>query len=165
MITEKDFDYFLKNGFIEGLDSKTPLNEIIDRFGSEYWTVKETESNGLTYGIIMVGMAELHIYDEKLNGISFKPYAFDPTEFNGMEQPWISEKVKLSEIITELENREIKFKKYIVKGPKTKFISAGAELLNLENGKHLFIDTEGGVTFLFDSETESYQICKYYNLK
>jgi hypothetical protein len=165
MINEKDFDYFLKNGFIEGLNSETSLNTIIDRFGNDYWTVKETENNGLTYGIIMVGMTELHIYNEKLNGISFKPYAFDKTEFNRIKEPWISEKTKLKEITTELNVRKVQFQKYSVIGPKTEFKTAGAELLSFENGKHTFIDTEGGVTFLFDSENETYQVCKYYSLK
>ncbi len=165
MITEKDFDYFLKTGFIEGLNSETSLNLIIERFGNDYWTVKETENNGLTYGVIMIGMTELHIYNEKLNGISFKPYAFDKTEFNGQKEPWISEKTKLEEITIELNKRKVQFQKYNVTGPKTEFKTAGVELHSLENGKHTFIDTEGGVTFLFDSENESYQVCKYYNKK
>jgi hypothetical protein len=165
MITEKDFDYFLINGFIEGLNSETSLNTIIDRFGNDSWTVKETENNGLIYGIIMVGMTEFHIYNEKLNGISFKPYAFDKTEFDGIKEPWISGKIKLKEITTELNIRKIQFQKYSVIGPKTEFKTAGVELHSLENGKHTFIDTEGGVTFLFDTENEAYQVCKYYNLK
>jgi len=113
----------------------------------------------------MVGMTEFHIYNEKLNGISFKPYAFDKTEFIGAKEPWISDKIKLKEITTELNIKKIKFKEYSVIGPKTEFKTAGAELRSLENGKHTFIDTEGGVTFLFDSENETYQVCKYYNLK
>lgn len=77
MITEKDFDYFLKTGFIEGLNSETSLDSIIKRFGNYSWVVKETENNGLLYGIIMVGMTELHIYNEKLTGINFKLYSFE----------------------------------------------------------------------------------------
>jgi len=94
MITEKDFDYFLINGFIEGLNSETSLNTIIERFGNDSWIVQETENNGLLYGVIMVGMTEFHIYNEKLNGISFKPYAFVKTEFIGAKEPWISDKIK-----------------------------------------------------------------------
>ena len=47
MITEKSFDFFLKNGFVEGLPPNTELTSIIERYGDSYWTVKEVENNGL----------------------------------------------------------------------------------------------------------------------
>ena len=53
-------------------------------------------------------------------------------------------------------------------GPIKRLKTAGTSLFFLEKAEHTYIDTEGGVTFLFDSIIESYkiktiQICKYYN--
>lgn len=66
--------------------------------------------------------------------------------------------------MTELNIRKIQFKKYNVIGRKTEFKTAGVKLHSLESGEHTFIDTEGGVTFFFNSQNESYQVCKYFNL-
>ena len=167
MIDEKGFDCFLKTGSLKGLEPQAPLNKLIALYGDDYWTVQEKESNGLIYGIIMVGMVEHHIYDEKLTGISIRPYAFDDNDYQTITPPWIATKLKLKDILTELTNRGIGYKKYNAIGPLPKFNTSGARSFDLSEGEHTFIDTEGGVTFLFDSNSESpeiemYQICKYY---
>ena len=76
----------------------------------------------------------------------------------------LPKKTKLNEVLSELTARHIPFKKYEVKGPMPKLKTAGAEIFSLREGKHTFIDTEGGVTFLFSLELETYQVCKYYNI-
>jgi hypothetical protein len=163
MVIDNEFDYFLRNGIIEGLKHTDSLESIINRYGDDNWIAKEIENNGLIYGVFMLDMVEVHIYNEKVSGISFRPYAFDKAYYGKSKYPWIAEKMEILEIISELKIRKIKFERYCihVDQPTKNFKTKGANL-KLEQGEHTFIDTEGGVTFLFDSDNDAYQICKYY---
>jgi len=170
MTTSNDFDHFLKHGYIENLLPGTSMNILLTKFGEENWYVKEKELNGLIYGIIKIGFIEFHIYNEKVNGISYRPYnSFSKDDFDGQEIPWIYKDKKISKVEEYLVAKKIRYKKYIVTGPLETFNTAGALLLGLEDCEHTFIDTEGGVTFLFEdnetrNEQDAYQICKYYNI-
>ena len=93
-MTEQDFNHFLKTGFLASFPPATPLETILTCYGNDNWLVKDQENNGLIYGIIMIGMTEFHIYNEKLNGISVKPYAFDQQNDRGKSYPWIAKKNK-----------------------------------------------------------------------
>jgi hypothetical protein len=170
MISTIDFDHFLKKGFIEGLPSGTSMEILLIKFGNDHWIVKEIEVNGLVYGIIKIGFIEFHIYNEMINGISYRPdLSFPKNDLKGVDIPWIYKKRSIDNVESELSNRNIAYKKYTVKGPLKTFETAGAELFGLEDCGHTFIDTEGGVTFLFEENPkkgmlEAYQICKYYNI-
>lgn len=170
MISTNDFDHFLKKGFIEGLSSGVSMEILLTEFGDDFWYVKETEVNGLIYGIIKVGFIEFHIYNEKINGISYRPdILFSKKDFKGLDIPWIYKKRSLMNVEVELSNRNILYKKYTIKGPLKTFKTAGADLFGLEDCEYTFIDTEGGVTFLFaenitNGQLEAYQICKYYDV-
>lgn len=170
MTSTNDFDHFLKKGIIDGLPSGASMEKLINIFGVDFWYVKETEVNGLIYGIIKIGFIEFHIYNEKINGISYRPdILFSKKDFKGVEIPWISKRRSLKKIEGELTKRNIAYKKYTVKGPLKTFETAGVDLFGLEDCEHTFIDTEGGVTFLFEennknNELEAYQICKYYDI-
>ena len=170
MISTIDFDHFLKKGFIEGLSSGTSMEILLTKYGNDFWLVKETEINGLIYGIIKIGFIEFHIYNEMINGVSYRPdILFPKNDFKGVDIPWIYEKKSIDEVESELSNRNIAYKKYTVKGPLKTFETAGAELFGLEDCEHIFIDTEGAVTFLFEENVitglqEAYQICKYYDI-
>lgn len=170
MISSNDFDHFLKNGYIEGLASGTSMHKLLQEFGEDYWYVKETEVNGLIYGIIKVGFIEFHIYNEKINGISYRPdILFSKEDFKDKDMPWIYEKRRLEDIENELTKRNIGFKTYTVFGPLDGFVTAGIEFFALEECEHTFIDTEGGVTFIFEEnpqngQLEAYQIARYYDV-
>jgi len=41
MITSKDFDYFLRNGFIEHLAPGASMNILLAEFGDHKWITKE----------------------------------------------------------------------------------------------------------------------------
>ncbi|MEC4004964.1 hypothetical protein OX283_009875 [Flavobacterium sp. SUN052] len=170
MTSTNDFDHFLKKGFIEGLAPGTSMEKLINIFGVDFWSVKETEVNGLIYGIVKIGFIEFHIYNEKINGISYRPeILFSKKDFKGVNIPWISKKRSLIKIESEIAQRNITYKKYTIKGPLKNFETAGAHLFGLEDCEHTFIDTEGGVTFLFEEnnkngELETYQVCKYYDI-
>ncbi|MES2616726.1 MAG: hypothetical protein V4613_02545 [Bacteroidota bacterium] len=170
MISTTDFDHFLKKGFIEGLSPGTSMEILLTKFGHDNWIVKETEVNGLIYGIIKIGFIEFHIYNESINGISYRPdLQFPKEDFGGFEMPWISQKRDVANVEIELSKRNISYKKYTVKGPLETFKTAGVDLFALEDCEHTFIDTEGGVTFIFEETNknrtlEAYQICKYYNI-
>lgn len=170
MTSTNDFDHFLKTGYIEGLPSGTSMEKLLNIFGDDFWYVKETEVNGLIYGIIKIGFIEFHIYNEKINGISYRPdILFSKKDFKGGDIPWISQRRSLKKIEGELSKRNITYKKYTVKGPLKTFETAGADLFGLEDCEHTFIDTEGGVTFLFEENNKNrglvaYQICKYYDI-
>lgn len=168
MISSKDFDLFLKKGFIEGIEPGESMINLISRFGDDYWYVKNLENNGKIYGIIKIGITEFHIYDEKIIGLSYRPdILFDSKDYKKIEKPWVIKNNKLNEIIEILNKKGIKFTKYTIEGPCKSFATAGAEIISLDDGIHHFIDTEGGVTFMFESidnsnEIVAYQICKYY---
>jgi hypothetical protein len=166
MISNKDFNCFLRQGFINGLQNGTSMNRLIEEFGQDNWYVKNLENNGLTYGIMKVGITEFHIYDEMVSGIRYRPdILFSEEDYSDVTAPWIIEQNDLTQIELKLDEEKIKFKKYEVQGPLKNLDTAGAQLFSLEEGSHTFIDTEGGVTFLFESEGEkflAYQICKYY---
>ena len=170
MISTNDFDHFLRKGFIEGLSPGTSMKKLLTSFGEDFWYVKETEVNGLIYGIIKVGFIEFHIYNEKINGISYRPdILFSKKDFKSVDIPWIYKKRSLINVESELTKRNIIYKKYTIKGPLKTFETAGADLIGLEDCEHTFIDTEGGVTFLFEEsnkngQLEAYQICKYYDI-
>ncbi|MBN8790099.1 MAG: hypothetical protein J0I84_23700 [Terrimonas sp.] len=169
MTSSNDFDFFLKNGFIEGLSEGSSMNILLTKYGNDNWYVKEIENNGLIYGIIKIGFIEFHIYNEQISGISYRPdLPFDKKDFKNIQIPWIYKVVDISDIENNLTTKKIEYKKYIVNGPKNTFRTAGADLL-ITDGGHTFIDTEGGVTFLFDTNEktrrlEVYQICKYYDI-
>lgn len=167
MISTNDFDYFLKNGFIENLKPGTSFNILLSQFGENNWIVKERELNGLIYGIIKIGFVEFHIYDEKISGISYRPdISFPISDYKHMEIPWVFQDKDINSVEENLLNRKIHFTKHIIKGPLETFSTAGVDLFGLEEGEHTFIDTIGGVTFLFEdgenNQLEAYQICKYY---
>jgi len=170
MTTSSDFDYFLKHGFIENLLPGTSMSSLLTMFGDDKWYIKEKESNGLVYGIIKIGFIEFHIYNEKVNGISYRPdLPFSKDDFSGQKIPWIYKDKEISRVEKYLSAKKIKYKKYVVNGPLETLTTAGALLLGLEDCEHTFIDTEGGVTFLFEDNErtngqEAYQICKYYNI-
>jgi hypothetical protein len=169
MITTTDFDFFLRNGFIEELEKGSSMNILLERFGNDNWYVKNIENNGLIFGIIKIGFIEFHIYNEQINGVSYRPdLPFLKKEFKRAKIPWIYKNLEISEIENNLKTKEIDYKKYTINRPLKPYSTAGAVLL-LEDGEHTFIDTQGGVTFLFDkNETtgklETYQICKYYDI-
>ncbi len=170
MISTYDFDHFLKNGYIDGLLPDTSMKSLLSIFGDDFWLVKELEVNGLIYGIIKVGFIEFHIYNEKINGISYRPDLHFPKEdFKNIDIPWIYKKRSLMNVESELSNRNIIYKKYSIQGPIKTFKTAGGLFIGLEDCEHTFIDTEGGVTFLFEvnsknGQLDAYQICKYYGI-
>jgi hypothetical protein len=169
MISSNDFDYFLKHGFIESLLPGASINVLLTKVGDNNWYTKEKELNGLAYGIIKIGFIEFHIYDEKVNGISYRPdHSFSEDDFGRQVIPWIYKDREISKVEEHLRANRIDYKKYTVTGPLEAFATAGA-LVGLGEGEHTFIDTEGGVTFLFEDgggtgAQTAYQICKYYNI-
>jgi len=122
------------------------------------------------YGIIKIGFIEFHIYNEKLNGISYRPdLPFSTKDFAGQTIPWIHNDKELSKVEENLKVRKINYKKYDVKGPLETLSTAGALLFGLDDSVHTFIDTEGGVTFLFEpdkkrNDLQAHQICRYYDI-
>lgn len=171
MIADNDFDHFLRNGHIEGLAPGTSMKVLLSKFGDDYWYVKEIENNGLIYGIIKVGFIEFHIYDEKLNGISYRPdITFPKKDFNGVTIPWIFKDREISLVEKNLNFKNIVYKRYAVAGSSNTFHSAAGCLIGLEEDyEHHIIDTVGNVTFLFEynqksKQQEARQICKYYDI-
>lgn len=166
MISNKDFNDFLRQGYITGLQQGSSMSKLLKEFGPDIWYVKNTAKNGLIYGIIKLGITEFHIYNEKISGISYRPNIFySPEDYSDTSAPWIIEQNKMDQVESKLANERIKFKKYEVCGPVETFETAGAQLFLLEEGSHIFIDTEGGVSFLFefeDGNLHAYQICRYY---
>ncbi len=167
MISSTDFDYFLQNGYIPNIQPETSFNILLSKFGDKHWIVKEKEFNDLIYGIIKVGFIEFHIYDEKISGISYRPdLSFPKSDFKEVSIPWIYRHRSIASVEKNLNKRKIEYTKYIVQGPLNNFSTAGTDLFGLDEGEHTFIDTIGGVTFLFEGEEkerlEAYQICKYY---
>ncbi|MES2776054.1 MAG: hypothetical protein V4722_17890 [Bacteroidota bacterium] len=169
MTTSSDFDFFLKHGFIKGLSKGSSMNILLTKYGTDNWYVKHIENNGLIYGIIKIGFIEFHIYNEKVNGISYRPdLPFPKKDFKGVTIPWIYKIIEISKIEDNLKAKKIDYRRYLVNGPSKLFATAGAELM-LDDGVHTFIDTEGGVTFLFETnkktcKLEAYQICKYFDI-
>jgi hypothetical protein len=171
MISSDDFDFFLQHGFIQGLELGTSMNVLLDRYGADNWYVKHIENNGLIYGIIKIGFIEFHIYDEQINGISYRPdLPFPRKDFKGVAIPWIYKNEEISKVESQLLSRGIGFNQYTVQhgGDRNVFKTAGADMF-LDEGEHVFIDTVGGVTFLFEindrnDKLEAYQICKYYDI-
>ena len=159
MTGDKDFDFFVKNGYLEGFPKATPLAKVLAAHGEDL--------NGLTYGIIKIGCIEIHIYDEMVNGVSYRPdLPFDRKDFTDAP-PWIMQQSALSGIETELQSRGIDYKKYTVQGPLDDYKAAGVHVY-IEDGEHVFIDTIGGVTFLFDPNKNgkmlACEVCRYYDL-
>lgn len=168
MTTSEDFDFFLKNGFIEGLNPGSSMDILLNEFGNNSWYIEDRENNGLIYGIIKIGFIEFHIYDEKISGVSYRPdIPFNKKHFKKGSIPWVSKYREISEIEATLSNHKIEYKKYSITGPSRAFKTAGAHFSGLDIGIHTFIDTIGGVTFIFETDEkteqlETYQICKYY---
>lgn len=171
MISSEEFDYFLKRGYLNAIEPGSHLTSLISKFGNDNWYVKDYENNGKILGIIKVGITELHIYNEMISGVSFRPdILFNSKDYKGIRKPWIIKSNTLDSIIEFLNKRNIKFTKYLIDGPLKFFKTAGVDLFSIEEGQHTIIDTEGGVTFLFNSnfvsgEIQAYQICKYYKKK
>jgi len=171
MIADKDFDHFLRNGYIEGLLPGTSLKTLLSIFGHNHWYVKEVENNGLIYGIIKVGFIEFHIIDEKFNGVSYRPdISFPKKDFKGVSMPWIYKNRQISLVEERLNVKNIAYKRYVVSKPVDAFETAAGTFWGLSDCDHHFIDTVGGVTFAFDynenlKELEARQICKYYNIQ
>jgi len=171
MITDKDFDHFLRNGYIEELLPGTSIEVLLSKFGDDYWYIKEIENNGLIYGIIKVGFIEFHIYNEKINGISYRPdIPFPKKDFIGVIMPWIFKNREISIVEKNMNDKKIEYKRYIVAGASNTFHPAAGCLIGLEEDyEHHIIDTVGGVTFLFEynektKQLEARQICKYYDI-
>ncbi|OQP66245.1 hypothetical protein A3860_12125 [Niastella vici] len=170
MISDKDFDHFLRNGYIEGLLPGTSLETLLCIFGHDHWYVKEIENNGLIYGIIKVGFIEFHIIDEKFNGISYRPdISFPKKDFKGVRMPWIYKNRQISLVEEKLNAKSIVYKRYVVSKPLNNIETAAGTFIGLSDCDHHFIDTVGGVTFSFDyneniKELEARQICKYYDI-
>ena len=171
MIANSDFNHFLQKGHIEGLAPGTPMEVLLTKYGNDNWIVKETEFNGLTYGIIKMGFIEFHIYNEKINGVSYRPdLPFPKKDFKGVQIPWIYQYRSIDEIEAQLSNLNIGNKRFVIKGPLRLLETAGATWFGFEDGEYSFIDTEGGVTFAFDENpttgiSEAVQICRYYNIE
>ncbi len=169
MITSADFDFFLKHGFIKELSKGSSMNILLTKYGNDNWHIKHIENNGLIYGIIKIGFIEFHIYNEKINGVSYRPdLPFPKKDFKGVTIPWIYKNIEISKIEDNLITKRIDYKRYKVQGPSKLFATAGTDLI-LDDGVHTFIDTEGGVTFLFETsekteKLEARQICKYYDI-
>lgn len=170
MIADKDFDHFLRHGYVEGLVPGTSMEILLSIFGHSHWYVKEIENNGLIYGIIKVGFIEFHIYDEKLNGISYRPdISFPKKDFKGVRMPWIYKNRQISLVEEKLNAKSITYKRYIISKPLNNFETAAGTFIGLSDYDYHFIDTIGGVTFLFDydentKQLEARQICKYYDI-
>jgi hypothetical protein len=171
MISDQDFDHFLKTGYIENLPPGTPLETLLSEFGNNNWYTKEIENNGLIYGIIKVGFIEFHVYNEKLSGISYRPdLPFPQKAFKGVKMPWIYKNRTISLVEENLNARNITYKRYVVSKPLKAFETAAGVFLGDSNLDHDFIDTVGGVTFCFEDsdhngkikELEVRQVCKYY---
>ena len=169
MITSEDFDFFLSNGYIDGLIPGSSMNILLTKFGNNNWYTKEIENSGLIYGIIKIGFIEFHVYNEKISGISYRPdIAFNKNDFKEKSMPWISKYKELAKVKSVLLNKNIDFNTIKVAGPLNVFKTAGATWVGLENEEHIFIDTVGGVTFAFETnnkteQLEANQICKYYD--
>jgi len=83
--------------------------------------------------------------------------------------PWIFKNRKISLVEKNLNSKNIAYKKYVVSKPVDTFETAAGCFIGLSNCDHHFIDTAGGVTFVFDyneniKELEARQICKYYDI-
>lgn len=168
MISDKDFDHFLRTGYIEGLAPGTPLDTLLSIFGDNNWYTKEIENNGLIYGIIKVGFTEFHLYNEKLSGISYRPdLPFPKKDFKGVKMPWIYKNRTIPLVEEKLNTKKIDYKRYVVSKPLKAFETAAGWFGGDSDFDHVFIDTVGGVTFCFDDneklkELEARQVCKYY---
>ncbi|WP_276481674.1 hypothetical protein [Paraflavitalea pollutisoli] len=168
MISSNDFDHFLRKGYIKGLPAGTSVKKLITVYGKKYWGVKERDTNGLIYGIIKVGFIEFHIYDEKISGISYRPdIIYSKKDFNAVLVPWIEKKRSLQAVEAALTNRKIQFKRFTITGPLDSLTTAGGDFFYVEPGEYTLIDTEGGVTWVFEKnestgQLEARQICKYY---
>lgn len=178
MISNQDFNDFLRLGYIPGLENGTSMEKLTKRFGDNKWYVKNLSKNGLTHGIIKVGITEFHITDEKISGLSYRPHIlFNEEDYNDYTAPWITTQTRLLDVELNLTAEKITYRKYSVDGPtKNGFKTAGCLLLALDKGSHTFIDTEGGVTFLFNEvddeifaflrskkkRLDAFQICRYY---
>lgn len=150
MISDEHFNFFLRNGYIEGLEPGTSMNKLLMLYGQDSWYVKHIENNGLVHGIIKMGITEFRIYNEKIVGICYRsdrPYFQD--EFEGMTQPWVIRNRKLSVIEQKLTELNIGFTKHVVQGPLKTCKTAGTNLSFLDETEHIYLDTEGGVTFAF----------------
>lgn len=126
------------------------MNELLELYGPDSWYVKHTENNGLIYGIIKMGITEFHIYDEKICGICYRSdhrYFYD--EYEGITHPWIIRQRELSAVERKLTELNIGFTKHVVQGPLKTYKTAGTLWSYLDETEHVFIDTEGGVTFSF----------------
>lgn len=105
----------------------------------------------------------------KIYGISYRPdLPYIKKEFNKGVTAWISRFREISVVETILLRWEIGYEKIIVTGSANPFKTAGA-VIALDNGEQTFIDTIGGVTFIFEEEyrtrkLKAIQICKYYDL-
>jgi hypothetical protein len=169
MISSTDFDFFLNNGFIEGLSNGVSMNILLTKFGNRNWYAKHIENNGLICGIIKVGFIEFHIYNEKFFGVSYRPdLPFCINDFKGVDIPWIYENIEVSKVEGHLNAREIGYKKYMVSGPANSFKAAGG-VFSLDDGEQTIIDTCSGVTFMFvkndkTGNLKAQQICKYYDI-
>ena len=145
----------------------TSLEKLLSIFGHDHWYVKETENNGLIYGIIKVGFIEFHIIDEKFNGVSYRPdISFPKKDFKGVKIPWIYNNRSISFVEEKLNAKNIVYKRYVVSQPENNFETAAGTFIGLSDDDYHFSDTVGGVTFVFDynediKELEVRQICKY----
>ncbi|GAB5533133.1 MAG: hypothetical protein Roseis3KO_49100 [Roseivirga sp.] len=150
MISDEHFNFFLRNGYIEGLKPGTSMNELLKLYGPDSWYVKHIENNGLVYGIIKMGITEFHIYDEKISGICHRtdlPHV--ASDYEGINPPWAIRIRKLALIEQKLTELNIGFTKHVVQGPLKAYKTAGTLWSYLDETAYIYLDTEGGVTFAF----------------
>jgi len=150
VISDEHFNFFLRSGYIGGLEPGTSMHKLLQLYGPDSWYVRHVENNGLVYGIIKMGITEFHIYNEKITGICYRsdlPHFQD--EYEGITPPWIIRQRNLPGIEQKLTDLGIGFTKRVVQGPLKTFRTAGTLLFGLDDMEHVFIDTEGGVTFSF----------------
>lgn len=171
MISTRDFDHFLKHGFVEGLKGGTPMEVLLNKYGNDHWYIYEVYKNQ-TFGIIKIGFIEFHIVYGKLHGLSYRPdVSFGMEDFENVSIPWIHRFRRIESIERELIKKQIAFKKYAIHSSMGSFQTAGYHVsFNVTADYYTtFIDTEGGVTFEFDSQTnKNYllvrKISKFYKL-
>lgn len=169
MISNQSFDYYLKHGFIKGLEPGTPMQKLLQLFGEAHWYVKEIENNGLTYGIIKVGITEFHIYNEKLHSYSYRPdIMFDIQEYKGYSQPWIIHYTSLRSVQAQLIKRKIKYKVLTFQGSRKNISFGGSQLYLSEDEEYTFLETQGGVALGFEKgwNEKTLRICRasrYYD--
>ena len=150
MLSNDDLNNFLRTGLIEGLAPGDSMHKILDKYGHDCWYARNTEDNGLLYGVLKVGITEFHVYNEKITGICYRPdTSYLPEEYEGIEPPWIIRTRELEKIEQKLKALNIDYKKHVVQGPLKNYKTGTILWYGLENMEYTYLVTEGNVTFSF----------------